>query len=396
MIHLFIPAVSNRVRTAAVLAGILTTPLLNAQTDNGLTPMDSYRRPQERIKLILPEISGFKTLKCDFHMHTVFSDGQVWPGVRVQEAWYEGLDAICITDHIEYQPHVKDVPTQHNRPYELAKEPAAEMDILLIKGSELTRETPPGHFNALFVDDSAALDAGKGPDADKDAIRRAAAQKAFIFWNHPGWKVRQIPQSYEWIPFVDEVHKLGNLHGIEVMNGFGFHRKALDWCVDKSLAVLGNTDIHTLTGHEYDFTNGRTRTMTLVFAKERTTEAIREALQSARTVAWSSEHLAGPENLVRALFDGAVKVGPIHHQSGKGIGFVEITNQSDLTFKLVKAGGPAGLAETLTLNPRRSVLLKGANIGKLMEETRWKVANTFIRSDRNLETTLVHQTKMGE
>ena len=65
-----------------------------------------------------PDIPGFKTLKCDFHMHTVFSDGNVWPTVRVDEAVREGLDVIAITDHIEYQPHRLDVPTNHHRPFE--------------------------------------------------------------------------------------------------------------------------------------------------------------------------------------------------------------------------------------------------------------------------------------
>lgn len=388
MIFPFASNASARSLSGAALALLLTTPWLAAQTDRGVTPLDSYRRPQERVNLCLPEIPGFKTLKCDFHMHTVFSDGQVWPGVRVQEAWYEGLDAICITDHIEYQPHAKDLPTQHDRPYALAKDPAAEMGLLLIKGSEITRGTPPGHFNALFVEDSSALVADADPKLNREAVERAAAQKAFIFWNHPGWKAAQVEGSYEWIPFVDELHKAGHLHGIEVFNGFAFHRKSLDWCVDKSLAVLGTTDIHTLTAHEYNFQAGRSRTMTLVFAKDRSVEAIREALESARTVAWSSEHLAGPEKLVRGLFDGAVKVGPVHHESAKGIGFVEVTNLSDLTFTLTRTSGPGGLPATIALNPRRSVLLKGAGIAKLLAETRWTVANAYIRSDRKLEVGL--------
>ena len=60
---------------------------------------------QNRTEINIPDIPGYLTLKCDFHMHTVFSDGDVWPTVRVQEAWLEGLDAISITDHIEYLPH---------------------------------------------------------------------------------------------------------------------------------------------------------------------------------------------------------------------------------------------------------------------------------------------------
>jgi len=71
-------------------------------------------------KINFPDIMGYKTLKCDFHMHTVFSDGQVWPTTRVTEAVRQGLDAIAITDHIEYQPHKDDIPTNHGRPRLLA------------------------------------------------------------------------------------------------------------------------------------------------------------------------------------------------------------------------------------------------------------------------------------
>lgn len=56
-----------------------------------------------------PDLVGYQTIACDLHMHTIFSDGQVWPPVRVVEAWRQGLDAISITDHIEYQPHKDDV-----------------------------------------------------------------------------------------------------------------------------------------------------------------------------------------------------------------------------------------------------------------------------------------------
>ena len=52
-----------------------------------------------RTPIRLPDLPGYLTLKCDLHIHTVFSDGLVWPTVRVEEAWREGLDAIAITDH---------------------------------------------------------------------------------------------------------------------------------------------------------------------------------------------------------------------------------------------------------------------------------------------------------
>ena len=57
-----------------------------------------------------PDLPGFKTLVCDLHMHTVFSDGSVWPNIRVMEANKDGLDVIATTEHIEYQSWISDIP----------------------------------------------------------------------------------------------------------------------------------------------------------------------------------------------------------------------------------------------------------------------------------------------
>src|SRR5262245_29797158 len=48
-----------------------------------------------------PDVEGFQVLKADFHSHTIYSDGQVTPEVRVWEAWRDGLDLIAIADHHE-------------------------------------------------------------------------------------------------------------------------------------------------------------------------------------------------------------------------------------------------------------------------------------------------------
>ena len=41
---------------------------------------------QVRHEIHFPDLPGYQTLKCDFHTHTVFSDGAVWPTVCVDEA----------------------------------------------------------------------------------------------------------------------------------------------------------------------------------------------------------------------------------------------------------------------------------------------------------------------
>ncbi len=72
-------------------------------------------------KLFFPDLDNYRTLLTDFHQHTVFSDGNVWPTIRVEEAIRDGLDAISLTEHLEYQPHKKDIPhTDRNRSYVVA------------------------------------------------------------------------------------------------------------------------------------------------------------------------------------------------------------------------------------------------------------------------------------
>jgi len=59
--------------------------------------MKNLHAAQLRYKSIdIPDIPGYKTLKCDFHIHTIYSDGEGTPNVRVQEAVTEGLDAFVV------------------------------------------------------------------------------------------------------------------------------------------------------------------------------------------------------------------------------------------------------------------------------------------------------------
>ena len=181
-----------------------------------------------REELHIPDILGFQTLKCDFHMHTVFSDGLVWPTVRIDEAWREGLDAIAITDHIEYQPHEKDVPTEYNRSYEIAEPYARGRNILLIKAAEITRDTPPGHFNAIFLNDNTLL----VKNDFLDAVKEAFDQDGFVFWNHPGWKGLELGS---WRDVHTKLYENHWMKGIEVCNGETYYPEAHAWAVEKHL-----------------------------------------------------------------------------------------------------------------------------------------------------------------
>ena len=124
-----------------------------------LTAGFNHLAAETRKEINFPDILGYKTLKCDFHMHSVFSDGAVWPYVRSQEAWREGLDVIALTEHIEkYHDHSRDLPINHNRSYEIAAQAAKKYGLIVIPGAEITWDMPPGHFNALFLSDISKLD----------------------------------------------------------------------------------------------------------------------------------------------------------------------------------------------------------------------------------------------
>ena len=48
--------------------------LLQAQTDDGIMRLTEFAYPVKRQNLTIPDVNGYQVLKCDFHMHTVFTD----------------------------------------------------------------------------------------------------------------------------------------------------------------------------------------------------------------------------------------------------------------------------------------------------------------------------------
>lgn len=257
----------------------------------------------QRKQINIPDIPGYVTLKCDFHMHTIFSDGLVWPTIRVGEAFQEGLDAIAITDHIEYRPHKDILKGDHNRSFELAQKAAADAGIILIKGTEITRSLPFGHYNALFITDANVLE-------ERDfftVIERAVNQGAFIIWNHPGWtQPDEIPIWYEVQQRLDD-H--GWLHGMEIVNSSSYYPLAQSWCREKDITQIGCSDVHGLIAAQNLSTPGSHRPLTLVFAKERSEESIKEALFAGRTSVYFGEKIYGPAELLAPLAQSI-----IHHE----------------------------------------------------------------------------------
>jgi hypothetical protein len=285
-----------------------------------------------RTTIHIPDIPGYVTLRCDFHIHTVFSDGGVWPSVRSEEAWREGLDAIAITDHIEYQPHKEDLPTNHSRAFEIAKAQGDALELIVIRGSEITRKMPPGHINAIFLESNPPLDTTEW----RDALTAAADQGAFIFWNHPGWAGQQQDGLARWYPEHTELFDKHLIHGIEVVNDRDYYPEVHRWALEKNLTMMGNSDVHDPMGMVLDTDHQERRALTLVFATEKTPEAIKDALLAHRTAVLFSDLLIGRREYLEPLFKASVKiVNPSVTVKGKGSVYVQVANNSDIDYELI-------------------------------------------------------------
>jgi hypothetical protein len=158
------------------------------------------------------------------------------------------------------------------------------------------------------------------------ALRNAKAQGALVQYNHPGW----LRTSLDMTEFEINAYKEKLIDGIEVMNGPEFYPKAIDRAKEQGLFVTANTDIHGTTETDYVGASAG-RNMTLIFAKEKTLEAMREALEAHRTLAYSFDQIAGDEDLLKALFQASVKTQFIRIDS-KGRTIFNLTNFSSIPY----------------------------------------------------------------
>ncbi|MDD3200799.1 MAG: PHP domain-containing protein [Bacteroidales bacterium] len=282
-----------------------------------------------RTEIVIPD-AEYQVFKADLHIHTMFSDGQVWPTFRVQEAWRDGLDVIAMTDHIEYLPNKQYLNADLNTSYEIARPEAEKMGIILIHGAEITRKQGViGHFNAIFINDANLLNV----EDPKAALVAARAQGAFITFNHPAWTM----DTCKFSPFQKEVLDEGLIDGIEAVNNHEYYARALSWCIDLKKTLISASDAHDVISNSFKIytagpENVRCRPMTLVYARERTEASFREALESRRTLGFFDGKVIGDKELLQRLFTSCVsfvKVGANDKST-----HYNLTNVSSLPFKV--------------------------------------------------------------
>jgi len=332
-------------------------------------------------KIEFPDLPGLKTLVCDLHMHTVFSDGSVWPNIRVMEANKDGLDVIATTEHLEYQSWISDIPhPDRNRSYELAKGFAGNSGLLVINGSEITREMPPGHANAIFINDANKLI----KDDPIESFLEARKQDAFIFWNHPYW-ASQSPDAS--VP-LDQLHieMINNklIQGIEIVNDTTYSNEAFQLALDYDLTILGTSDIHDIVDWQYRIPSGGHRPVTLVFAREKNEKALKKALVNGQTVVWFNKKLIGKPDYLIPLMNNSIKIKSAKYINNTTIVHVVMSNNSDAPYTLRNQSkfDFYNATNLVTIPPHGTTIIDVRTITKKRKfELEFEVLNALVEPD---------------
>ncbi len=342
--------------------------------------------PVSRSEVVFPDVRGFRAVKSDFHIHTIYSDGQVTPETRVIEAWRDGFDALAITDHSEY--HRIALPEKKGRSYGDALGLAKQFGLTLIRSAEVStvgaipRPARNTDFVVAFLTDELALHV-----EFSSAMKAARQQGAINIWAHPGPK---------WDPRARRFLEEGWLHGIELRNtvvsenrgngqkevrGFWFWPQVMDWANEHKLAVIASSDAHW----PIDLMT-RQRDMTLVLAQSASPAHIREAISVRRTIACFGEMLWGPAEWVEAATKEWL-VFEATPESTTGVRprrALKVRNRSSLPFALrLKAEGAKFPPGDLVV-PAMATKMIHYTAPEEIKAVEVEAANVFSASNRNV------------
>ncbi len=376
----------------------------------GKTEIRLYNQPPHRTEIILPQVKGYNLYKGDFHVHTIYSDGEVTPRERVREAWYDGLDIIAITDHLElrsYEQYMLKAHAPYNpdgKPHKYIRGGAGnktdhttpiycdldstygeaiifrdkeEIPIMVVRGTEIWRNARTvGEYNAFFLQD--ITDVAK-PDII-ESLKEARRQGAIVIHNHPGWRRNTMDKS----PEQEQIYAQKLVDGIEVVNGLNLYPKMIDRCVDEKLTIFANTDLHRTSGQYYPRGGEIFRTMTFIMAKECTEKAIKEALLKRRTIGYSHNNLIGEEMWLKEFLNAAVDCKFLAENEKKGHRAYQLTNNCSVPFILRRG------KTIYTLNPFQSLRV---NFGKdketgIYRKPEFVVDNMWTVGDKHPKFTL--------
>ena len=223
------------------------------------------------IYALQPEMVNLRPLRCDFHIHTSYSDGTRTPAEMIVRGRELGLDALAITDHNYYQASLEAI--------DFVKK--SGLGITCFPGEEVT--SPTWHVLSIgasspigYKDDQAGY---TGMQKTLGMIHQHGG-KAFLA--HPYWtsgrRFNQPTEEYEHLLSeggIDGVELLGEVLWEDNLRSLVRYSE-LD--SKAKLPILGNSDTHSP-----DHTFGSY--WTLVFARSNSQEDIMAAILDHHSVA---------------------------------------------------------------------------------------------------------------
>jgi hypothetical protein len=228
-----------------------------------------------------PDLYARRPLRCDFHIHTHYSDGDSTPAQMAVRARELGLDVAVITDHNHYPSSL-----------EAARE-VARLGLNLITGPGEEVSGPNWHVVSVGADAAIyALGWGSGVfqgesewqyEALRWAIQATQAHGGRAYLAHPYWTVGRgfhLPS-----PWYDRMLEEGILDGVELLgdvhheNNFRSLARYQDFvAAGGRLPIVGNSDTHGME-HTYG------TYWTLAWAEEPTLESVLAAIADGWSVA---------------------------------------------------------------------------------------------------------------
>ncbi|MBN1641347.1 MAG: CehA/McbA family metallohydrolase [Anaerolineae bacterium] len=228
-----------------------------------------------------PELRARYPLRCDFHIHTLYSDGRATPAEMLIRGRELGLDVAVITDHNAYQGSLDG----------LAARERFDLNLISMPGEEVSG--PNWHTLAINADagiadlPGALLGSGNSAawtyEALRWAIEATQAHGGRAYLAHPYWYVERgfhLP-----VPMYDQVLVDGILDGIELLGDVRYQNNVrslaryLDFrAAGHDIPILGNSDTHR-TDHTYG------TYWTLVYARAPTPGAVLDAIAEGWSVA---------------------------------------------------------------------------------------------------------------
>jgi len=307
-----------------------------------------------------PDVGPYQVLRCDFHMHTIISDGRLTGRERVEESKKLGYDAIAITDHGQLLA------------YRSARYVGDQIGVLVIRGLESGVRSKE-HYVVLGIDSAYkprhphlwAEAKGENTVFYQEQMAEVARRGGLIIWAHPHVGLRE-PSLWGM--------KQGIIQGIELKNdvvadswntkkshGTSWYPDAFGWAMEHNLAMFACTDAHGA--------RLANPAVTLVLAEERSEKGVMDAIRARRTVAWFSGMLWGRKELLGQL------MGTMVQGEATG-GTLKLTNLGPVALKGVAGGGQG---EAFELPPYQSVSV-AAGAGNTA--VRWE--NVWIGLTENL------------